>query len=65
MQASRFVVPSGPFPRHLEALVAAQMRTFGRRFIALMDAVRRAVRRAMEDPEFGAVFAQDTILTVR
>jgi hypothetical protein len=38
---------------------------FGRRFNALQETLRRVVRRAIEDPNFAAIFADDTRITSR
>jgi hypothetical protein len=38
---------------------------FGRRFNALQEALRRIVRRAIEDREFAAIFASDASITAR
>ena len=36
---------------------------FGRRFNALQETLRRAVRRAIEDPNFASIFADDARIT--
>ena len=38
---------------------------FGRRFNTLQETLRRAVRRAIEDPSFAAIFADDARITSR
>ena len=38
---------------------------FGRRFNVLQATLRRVVRRAIEDPSFAAIFAENTPITSR
>jgi hypothetical protein len=49
----------------LDLSVPHDLDEFGRRFNSLQEALRRVVRRAIEDPDFAAVFEDDARITER